>query len=53
MSNYHRLRRPGAVWFFTVNLLQRRDNDLLVRQIDLLRDVVRAVASRHPFAIHA
>ena len=53
MSNYHRLRRPGAIWFFTVNLLQRRDNDLLVREIDLLRDVVRAVASRHPFAIHA
>lgn len=53
MSNYLRLRHPGAVWFFTVNLLQRRGNDLLVREVDLLRAGVRNVTSRHPFTVHA
>lgn len=31
MPNYLRPHRSGAIWFFTVNLLQRRNNDLLVR----------------------
>lgn len=31
MPNYRRAWVPGATWFFTVNLLERRDNDLLVR----------------------
>ena len=38
MPNYRRALAPGASWFFTVNLLQRRGNDLLVRHIDLLRE---------------
>lgn len=33
--------------------LGRRGNDLLVRQIDVLRDIVRTVRRRHPFRIHA
>lgn len=53
MPNYLRPHRPGATWFFTVNLLQRRGNDLLVREIDLLRAVVARVRQRHPFRIHA
>jgi hypothetical protein len=33
MPNYRRAYVSGASWFFTVNLLQRRSNDLLVRHI--------------------
>ena len=52
MSNYRRAWHAGGTYFFTVNLLQRHGNDLLVRHIDLLRRVVAAVRSRHPFHIH-
>ncbi len=45
MSRYRRVRVPGATYFFTVNLLNRR-SDLLVRHIDLLRETVRATRSR-------
>jgi putative transposase len=53
MSNYRRAFVPGGTWFFTVNLLNRHQNDLLVRHIDLLREVVRSVRSKYPFDIHA
>ncbi len=53
MSNYRRLYLPGGIYFFTVNLLQRHGNDLLVRHIDLLREAVRNVRRNHPFSIHA
>ena len=53
MPNYRRLRTPGATWFFTVNLLARRDNDLLVTHIDLLRECVAAERARRPFQINA
>jgi hypothetical protein len=33
MPNYRRAYVPGASWFFTVNLLQRRNNDLLARHV--------------------
>ena len=52
MSNYRRAWHPGGTYFFTVNLLQRHDNDLLVRQVGLLRNIVRSVRQRHPFHIH-
>lgn len=48
MSRYRRAQVPGATYFFTVNLLNRR-SDLLVRHVDLLRETVRATRSRHPF----
>jgi putative transposase len=51
MPNYRRFRVPGGTCFFTVNLLQRRPNDLLVRHVDLLRSVVRDVQRRWPFHI--
>ena len=53
MPDYRRAWHPGGTYFFTVNLLQRHDNDLLVRHIDALRDAVRTVKKRHPFHIHA
>ena len=52
MSNYRRARVPGATYFFTVNLRDRR-SDLLVREIDLLRATVRATQQRYPFHIDA
>lgn len=52
MPNYHRLWCPGGTYFFTVNLLQRQDNDLLTRHIGLLRTVVSSVRKTHPFVIH-
>ena len=38
MPDYHRVYVEGGLYFFTVNLLQRRGNDLLVRYIDPLRN---------------
>ncbi|AXK38974.1 REP-associated tyrosine transposase [Crenobacter cavernae] len=52
MPDYRRLWHPGGTYFFTVNLLCRHDNDLLVRHIDVLRQAVRDVRQRHPFHIH-
>ena len=53
MSNYRRYFIPGGTWFFTVNLLQRKNNNLLVREIDLLRETVKLVRKRYPFKIDA
>jgi putative transposase len=53
MPNYRRAFIPGGTWFFTVNLLQRYRNDLLIREIDLLRETVQRVRERHPFQIDA
>lgn len=39
MSNYRRAWVQGGIDFFTVNLLERRRR-LLVKRVDLLRDVV-------------
>ena len=50
MSNYRRNFVPGGCYFFTVNLLERKQN-LLTEHIDLLRDSVRRVRWRfldHP-----
>jgi putative transposase len=53
MPNYRRVWTPGGVYFFTVNLLRRGNNPLLIRHIDLLRHSVRVVRQRHPFTFHA
>ncbi len=34
-------------------MLERGNNDLLVRQIDLLRNAVKHIKGKHPFDIHA
>ena len=52
MPDYRRAWYPGGTYFFTVNLLKRHGNDLLVRHIDALREIVRRVRERHPFRIH-
>lgn len=43
MPNYRRVFLPGGTWFFTVNLLERKNNNLLVREIEVLRETVRAL----------
>ncbi len=43
MPNYRRNRVEGGCYFFTINLLERHENSLLVQHIDLLRDVVQRV----------
>ena len=40
MPNYRRDWTPGGTWCFTVNLLQRRGNDLLTANLDCLRDCI-------------
>ena len=53
MSNYRRAYLAGGTWFFTVNLLQRHHNDLLIRNIEVLRQTVKQVFINHPFHIVA
>ena len=53
MPDYRRYRVAGGTYFFTVNLLERYPNDLLVRHIELLRSVVRKVREKRPFHIDA
>lgn len=50
---YRRLWHAGGTYFFTVNLLQRRNNNLLVQHINVLRASVAKVKQRHPFIMHA
>jgi putative transposase len=52
MPEYRRNRVPGATYFFTVNLLDRRF-DLLVVHINALREAVTKVRRRSPFHIDA
>lgn len=44
---------PGGTCFFTANPLQRHHNDLLIREIDLLRETVKRVREKYPFQIDA
>jgi putative transposase len=53
MANYQRIKIEGATYFFTVNLLERQSNTLLVQKIDTLREVVRKVKAKYPFHIDA
>jgi putative transposase len=52
MPDYRRWRVEGGCYFFTVNLLNRRQH-LLIEQIDLLRTAFRTVRQEHPFHIDA
>jgi len=52
MTRYRRAFVPGATYFFTVNLADRRTR-LLIDHIDLLREAIRYARGRHPFAIDA
>jgi putative transposase len=52
MPNYRRALIPGGCFFFTVNLLERRQT-LLVDQIARLREAVATTRQGHPFTIDA
>jgi len=52
MSNYRRAFVPGGCWFFTVNLLERRET-LLVEHIAILRLAVASTRRSLPFTIDA
>jgi putative transposase len=41
------------MWFFTVNLVERQNNGLLIDNIDLLRQSFRTVKKIHPFSLDA
>lgn len=41
------------MWFFTVNLAERKNNHLLIDKIDELRNTFRYVKQRKPFRIDA
>jgi putative transposase len=49
---YRRSTTPGATYFFTVNLFDRR-SDLLQRHANDLRTVMRSVKAEHPFSVLA
>ena len=51
--DYRRVWVAGGTYFFTVNLLERKENDLLVRYIDVLLAAVLQVKLKYPFIIHA
>jgi hypothetical protein len=53
MPNYRPDWTPGGTWFFTVNLLQRRGNDLLTANFDCLRDCIALERTRRPFSVIA
>jgi putative transposase len=53
MPDYRRFRIPGGTYFFTVNLLERTPNDLLVRPIGTFRQAVLDTRKRWPFHIDA
>ncbi|SDG92651.1 putative transposase [Nitrosomonas sp. Nm132] len=53
MTEYRRTYIPGASWFFTVNLAERKDNRLLIDNIDLLRQAFVYTKQRHPFRLDA
>jgi putative transposase len=52
MPNYRRALVAGGCWFFTVNLLERRQRHL-TDNIDLLRESVAHTRRKHPFDIDA
>jgi putative transposase len=53
MTEYRRFQHPGATWFFTVNLAERKNNRLLVDRVDELKMAFADVKRLHPFEIDA
>ena len=51
MPDYRRYRIPGGTYFFTVNLLEKYPNDLLIRPIDVLRQTVKETCKRWLFTL--
>ena len=53
MTEYRRFYVPNSTWFFTVNLGERKNNNLLTENIDKPREAFRYVKQRKPFNIEA
>ena len=53
MRSYIRSYTKSGTYFFTVNLAQRKQNDLLIRHIEELRNACRYARQQHPFTIEA
>ena len=51
MPNYIRNRIKGGCYFFTTNLLERHNNQLLIDHIDLLRESIQSIKNKYPFHI--
>jgi putative transposase len=51
--DYRRALYAGGTYFFTLNLLKRKDNDLLVKHVDVLKNAIKQAKQAHPFIIHA
>ena len=49
MRTYKRQTAEGGCYFFTVNLANRQNNDLLIREIAALREAFRQTRVNHPF----
>lgn len=52
MPRFARARVPGGTFFFTVALLERK-RDLLISNVELLRQSVRRVQKSRPFGVDA
>ena len=52
MPDYRRAWHPGGTYFFTINILQRCNDDLLISHFDVFRNIVSSVQKRHSFHIH-
>jgi len=53
MRTYIRSHSNAGTYFFTVNLAQRKQNDLLIQHIDELRNACRYTKQHHPLVIEA
>ncbi len=53
MTEYRRFYIPKSLWFFTVNLAERKNNRLLIEQIAVLGQAFRYVKTRKPFYMNA
>jgi len=53
MRTYIRANVKGGVYFFTVNLAERNNNDLLIANIEILREAFRLTKQSYPFIIDA
>ncbi len=53
MRTYIWTKSKGGTYFFTVNLAERQNSDLLIANIELLREAFRVTKHQHPFIIDA
>ena len=51
--DYRRAWHAGGVYFFTINLLERQNNNLLTKHISALKIAINKVIKAHLFIIHA